>query len=220
VLTLAEAARGPLGLGFVLGFPASEEFHDAIREERGLPAAFGAWAEKQARESMDGVTAASAVLEATMVRARRGQRPCATPAPGEVALSSSAWLVTLPSGALDRAQEVRAAIDAGGDVPPPAPELLARATAWLESRAEAARHADATCETVLLVVVEDPPNYRLLREIAPERLEPDAAELLRAALTPLDATALAKLGAGREWSADVVEDFVSALVAEGVLRRG
>jgi hypothetical protein len=219
-LTLAEAARGALGVAFLLEFPASAAFHEAIIEERGLPEAFGAWAESRARAAGDGIAAASAALETAMVRARRELRPAAAPGPGEVALAPRAWLVQQPAGAFARAQEVRAALDAGREAPPPPPDLVARASEWLASRAEAARNADPKCETVLLVVVDAPRNYRLLREIAPERLEPAAAELLHAALTPLDAAALARLGAARGWSSNDVEEFVADLVADGVLRRG
>jgi hypothetical protein len=220
VLTLAEAARGALGVALLLDFPASEPFHQAIMEERALPAAFGAWAECRARAAGDGITAASAVLEAAMVRARRDLRPAAAPGPGEVALAPRAWLVQLPVGAFARAEEVRVALDAGREAPPPHPELVARASEWLASRTETARNADPKSETVLLVVDDAMRNYRLLREIAPERLEPAAAELLHSALTPLDSVALARLGAAREWSADDVEVFVAELVAERVLRRG
>jgi hypothetical protein len=219
VLTLSEAAAGPLGAGFVDRFPASVEFHVAIREERPLPLAFGAWAERCAGEAGAPVAAALASLEAAMARARREPRPAATPRASEIALSERAWLLRLPEGAFDHAQQVRAALDAGVAPPPASAVLSARAAEWLRAPRERGAEGGAGVETVLLVAEKASGRHRL-RAVLPECLEPAAASLLYEAREPLSDSSLARLVASRAWSAADVAEFVDALVADGVLRRG
>jgi hypothetical protein len=219
VLTLTEAASGPLGAAFMDEFPRSAEFHAAVSAEQRLPIAFGAWASRRAAEAGAGVLAAFAALESKMAEARREPRPASSPRRGEVALSERAWLLELPDGAFEHAQDARLAADGSLTRPPVPPELAARAENWLAARGRGSSAAAEAVETILLVVVEAPGGHRL-REVAPERLEPDASALLCEAREALSEAALARLAASRNWEASDVAAFVDALVAEGVLRRG
>jgi hypothetical protein len=153
-----------------------------------------------------------------MARARREPRPAAVPRASELALGERAWLLQLPDGTFQHAQRLRTAIDAGVEAPRAPAELSARAAAWIRAPRERGEAA-SDVETVLLVV-EDASGRHRLRDVAPERLEPDAAALLSEALEPLSESALGRLVATRAWSAADVAEFVDALVVEGVLRRG
>lgn len=219
VLTLAEAATGALGAGFAGEFPASAEFHAAMAEDELLPLAFGAWASRLSAERGEPVVAAFAALETAMARARREPRAAATPGPGELALSPRAWLVQLPDGAFQHAQQLRMAVDGSGEPARAPAELSARASKWLRAARGGSEDVTTIVESVLLVVVEALGGHRM-REVAPERLEPDAAALLYEAREPLSEARLGTLIASRNWEAADVADFVDSLVVDGVLCRG
>jgi hypothetical protein len=216
VLTLAEASRAGLGLDVLEGFPASEAFHAAIRAEKSLPLAFGAWLGTRLAGATRGLAAALGALECGMARARRLDRPAPAPAPRQIALAPASWLLSLPDGTFEHAQRARAALDAGGPAPPPEASVELRTAEWV---AAGAPGSSPLSETVLLVVGAERKGHRL-REVSPERLEPDVASLLRAAERPLGDDALAALADERGWRRDELDEFVVQLVADGVLRRG
>jgi hypothetical protein len=209
-----------LGLADVaLAFARSPELHDALREDRSLPLAFGAFLRRRVDDAAPAgdPTHAILALELEMARARRRSVPDAPPtppaAPGEVVLAPAASLLEVPAGTLDFAAELGAAAEAGRPAPvapvaPAAPGSLGSP----ETAAPAARE-------VLLLLSRPPASGRRtgLREVEVERLSGPAAALLAAARCPLSREARAALA--RDHGADPaeLEAFVATLTTDGIL---
>lgn len=183
------------------GFASATELHAALAGEGRLPLAFADYAERRAAELGDPTLGALTRLEAAMARARRIERTQPPPAAGELTLAPRARLVHLPDGTLEHAAALRAALEGGATILPPAPRV---------------RPAHET----LLLLARRSENPHALPELSVERLSEPVARLLEAAQTPLDAAARAELAKHLGAGADELEAFADELVAEGSLVRG
>lgn len=198
-LTVALAeARGDAP-GLLDGFARSRELHEAVRRDDRLPFAFGAYAQRRARELARPRLAAIAALEAALARARRGEAGAHELAPGEVVRNPRARLVELPDGTFALAESLRAALDAGAE-------------------SQIAAKLGPGAETLLLFAAERAHPQRL-PEVAVERLEPAVAALLALAERPLGPAERARFARDQGAEPEELERFVDALAADALLLR-
>lgn len=181
-------------------FTESLEFHAAVADDASLPLAFARHLEARTAKSSDLVRAFGA-LETALAVARRARRSAPALEAGEVALAPWAELVRVPSGTLDAAASVRAALDQGD----PKPRRLSVSAAELE--------------TLLVRRAPQPPPFRLA-EVEVESLSSDLAALLALAEQPLAASARATHARGAGVSEGELEAIVAELVAERILIAG
>lgn len=198
--TLACAAAREGGTDLLERFAASAELHAAIREERGLPQAFGTFARRVAGERADPLLEALATLEGRLVELRRRRARDPRPPEGAVALSARADVVALPAGTHRAAEALRLAL-ARDERPAPPP-------------------LDAGREELLLVAAA-PARPSALAEAAVERLEPPADALFRRlARGPLGRSERERFARDHGATLDELDAFLEGFAAEGALLRG
>jgi hypothetical protein len=178
------------------GFPASEEFHEAVREDSSLPLALARYA-KRCSVAQPPALRALVALESALVRARRALHSRRPPQPGERVLAPWVSLETLPAGTLELAARIREALDAGKPPPPLA--------------------FQASPDETLLVRSAPASRPLGLREVEVERLSPALAVLLRAALEPITRAALEAATSSTRAELDPI---LEELEADGVLTAG
>lgn len=177
-------------------FPRSREFHDAVREDRPLPLALGAYLHRETRRDAGVQSRALLELELVLARARRTTRSVCAVSADEVVLAPWAHLVSLPAGTFELAAALREADGSAGV------ELDARRS-----------------ERLLVTAAEEPPAFGL-RAVRVERLQGPVARFLERARRPVSRAARSAHARREEADPDELEALVCELVEERVLLRG
>ena len=182
----------------LLGFARSPEFHAAIRFDDPLPMAFANCIDRRLGDIDDEVVRAIFLLERTMVSARRSLRESPEPQRGAVVLAPKARLLDLPQGTLELHERLSAESQSG----------------------DAAQISLGPGRETLLLSSNQAARLGGHYPVAVEVLSEAVAGVLRAAETPLDQAAQQSLAQSRGVDLAELQEFLSSLVAEGVLQNG